>query len=317
MALFQMLLTRLEGWSAFSLFQSDENALSDYEKQIAECVIAPDAITERLDQIGGLSAIKEDLKAQVLLPLQHAHVFQTCDIRTRPPRGILLHGAPGTGKTMLAKAIAAEAKRPFVSLSLASLESKWYGETSKLLQACFSFARKNQPCVLFFDEIDGLMRARNENDQSCVYGMKTEFLSHMDGMHTRTDDSFVVIACTNNLNVLDPAIKRRLPQVYKIDPPSADEVCEILTIHLRESGLKPAQIKAFSSRLRAGCTGADLSELIKGAWAERRRGLISSQAFKARLKTGTIDKEFIESRIGRLNFENLVSVAASRRLLRA
>ena len=239
MALLQLGLRKME-----ELLLSP-STLTDYEKQISSHAVLPDTITERLSKVGGLAKVKDDIRAQILLPLQHPEIFASQ--LSKLPRGVLLYGIPGTGKTMLAKAIAAEAGCPFVSLSLASLESKWFGETSKLLQASFSYARKVQPCVLFFDEIDGMMRTRDsQNDSSCVYGMKTEFLNNMDGMQTRDDDKFVVIACTNNMLALDPAVKRRLPQVYKIDPPSGAEVVDILSICLEGSNLKRSVIRRIA-----------------------------------------------------------------------
>lgn len=289
------------------------SGLNEHEKQIATNTVHPGAIVERLSSVGGLAAVKADIRAQVMLPLQHPELFHCKSLQTQPSRGVLLYGKPGTGKTMLAKAIAAEAGRPFVSLSLASLESKWYGETSKLLQACFSYARKMQPCVLFFDEIDGMMRIRDgQNDQSCVYGMKTEFLSHMDGMQTRTDDTFVVIACTNNLEVLDPAVRRRLPQLYRIDPPSPAEVVDILRICLKGSGLTDRKIKLVARRLRTGCTGADLHELTKAAWSERRRRIVSSRKFSQRLEAGDMDTASFEKMIGRLRVKNVLDAAHKR-----
>lgn len=293
----------------------DGARLSEHEREIASNVIQPDQITERLSDIGGLEAIKDDILAQVLLPLQHADIFNG-DAKSRPPRGILLHGKPGTGKTMLAKAIAAEAGRPFLSLSLASLESKWFGETSKLLQACFSYARKHQPCVLFFDEIDGMMRARNQNDQSCVYGMKTEFLSHMDGMKTQTSDTFVVIACTNNVDMLDPAVKRRLPQVYKMDAPNEEELFDILKLYLRGTNMKSSDIQTFASTLQLGCTGSDVADLVRAAWAERRRKVVTSKKFKEMLQQDKVDKHKMTRLIGNLRIDDLFSAAQSRNLVK-
>ena len=186
-------------------------SLNSYETQIAQNIVQPAQISERLDNIGGLHAIKEAIRSQVLLPLRHSNIFFGNVKALHPPRGILLHGPPGTGKTMLARAIAAEANCPFVSLTLSNLENKFFGETSKLLNATFTLAQKLQPCVLFFDEIDGMIRTRSDSDQSCVYGFKTEFLTHMDGVNSRKSDAIIVVGCTNCADKLDPAVKRRLP----------------------------------------------------------------------------------------------------------
>ena len=313
LACVQAILARMD-FSAFPSFP-DAGKMTEHEREIASNVIQPENISERLADIGGLAAIKDDLLAQVLLPLQHAGLFDGSP-KSRPPRGILLHGKPGTGKTMLAKAIAAEAGRPFLSLGLSSLENKWFGETSKLLQACFSYARKHQPCVLFFDEIDGMMRTRTQDDQSCVYGMKTEFLTHMDGMKTQADDTFVVIACTNNIDMLDPAVRRRLPQVYRIDAPDEAELFDILKLYLRDTKIRDQDLRELAGGLRPGCTGSDIAELVRSAWAERRRSVLTSKRVQKMLKQGTVDKEKMAKLIGQLQYQNLQSAAAARNLVR-
>ena len=314
MACAQVLISQLDIAATFqNPFQ--QRSLTEHEREIESNVIKPEHITERLSTIGGLSEIKEDVRAQILLPRQYAEVFHGLNKNSHPPRGILFHGKPGTGKTMLAKAIAAEANRPFVSLSLSSLENKWCGETNKLLEACFSYARKTQPCVLFFDEIDGMMRTRNQHDHSCVYAMKTEFLNHMDGMTTRNDDTFVVIACTNNIEILDPAVKRRLPQVYKVEAPNREELAEILKLYIGKSRIKTRDLTELISKLKIGCTGCDIAELVRTAWGERRKGVVNSEDFVDGLKKGTVNQNSLSSALGSLAINDLYSAAQKRELL--
>ena len=288
-----------------------------HEQEIAANVVAPEAIDVRLDDIGGLKAVKEDIRAQVLVPLQHPEIFFGDVDELYPPRGILLHGPPGTGKTMLARAIAAEAGCPFLALSLSNLENKWFGETSKLLGATFSLARKMQPCVLFFDEIDGMIRTRNDNDQSAVYGFKTEFLSHMDGIRTNKRDSFIVIACTNCVRSLDPAIKRRLPQQYKIDYPDADDLASIVRVHLRKSGLATGIVDVFAGSMRAGVTGSDVEELVKATWAYQRKKMLLSREFTEKIANGTVDAQTLQRSTGKMKLANLMHVARERGLIAA
>ena len=172
-------------------------SLNTYERQIQDYIIKPESITDTLANVGGLNDIKEDIKSNLLLPLQYPHIFFSSAL-LMPTRGILLYGPPGTGKTLLARAIAHEANVPFISLSLSSLENKYYGESSKLIQGAFSLARKIQPCIVFFDEIDGLLRKRTDIDQSATYGFKTELLTQIDGMSSKKNDSIFVIGTTNN-----------------------------------------------------------------------------------------------------------------------
>lgn len=263
--------------------------MDSYERQIFKHVVRASDISERMSEIGGLARIKQDIRANVLVPLQYPHIFFGDDIRLVPSRGILFHGPPGTGKTMLARAIAAEASVPFLSLSLSSLENKYYGESSHLVAATFTLARKMQPVIVFFDELDGMLRTRSDADQSCVYGFKTELLTHMDGIHTKKNDAIVVIACTNTLSKLDPAVLRRLPRSYKIDLPSQLEREEILRMRVG-TDLSEVELKAISA-----CThnysGSDLSELCRRTMASHMQTLYTDPLFLNHLERATQPKD--------------------------
>ena len=247
-----------------------QTKMSAYEHKIALCTVDASKIRQTLDSIGGLTHIKEDLRRDVLLPLKYPKIFYGSASALHPCKGILLHGPPGTGKTMLARAIAAEANVPFISLSLSTLENKYYGETGKLLAAAFSYARSVQPAIIFFDEIDGLLRVRSDSDQSCVYGLKTELLNNMDGLDSQKTDAVVVIGCTNNPNSLDPALKRRLPRAFRIGLPSTSEREHIL--QLITASEQPRVATAMLARLAEeteGMSGSDLDDCYKQASAAR------------------------------------------------
>ena len=199
--------------------------LSSYTKDVQACIVDPKLIEERLDAIGGLEHVKANIKMHVLLPLKYPKIFFGNNV-LNPCKGILLHGPPGTGKTMLVKAIAKESNVPFISLGLATIENKYFGESSKMLTAAFKYAQKIQPCIIFFDEIDGIMRKRSDMDQSCVYGLKTEMLALIDGMHSRKQDAVVIIGCTNHMKQLDAAILRRLNRSFEIRLPNVAARCQ-------------------------------------------------------------------------------------------
>tara|TARA_B100000945_G_scaffold110231_1_gene87313 strand:+ start:294 stop:1379 length:1086 start_codon:yes stop_codon:yes gene_type:complete len=261
--------------------------LNSYEKQIYETVIDPNTITDRLNIVGGLNEIKEDIKSNILLPLKHPKIFFSKESSIlRPSRGIILHGPPGTGKTMIARAISAEANVPFLSLSLSSLENKYYGESSKLIQAIFSLARKIQPCIVFFDEIDGLMKQRNELDQSSVYGFKTELLAQIDGMGSRIDDSIFIIGTTNNLDYLDNAIKRRMPKLYEVQLPNRDERNIILRLKTNEDTIHDTIIQ-WAADNSEKYSGSDLSELVRRASAFRLQDQCQDEKFTSQLQFAT------------------------------
>ena len=270
-----------------------------YEIQVAQQLVEPEAIHDRMDDIGGLTNIKADIRTQVLLPLKHPEVFFSSAHSIRPPRGILLHGPPGTGKTMLARAIAGEACVPFFALTLGTLESKWYGDSSKLLAATFGLAQKLQPCVLFFDEIDGMIRKRSELDQNHVYAFKTEFLMHMDGITKRIDEAVIVIGCTNCATSLDPAVKRRFPQQYKIELPTRAELSDILTLHMqRENSLSTQAIADVLNHTRDGRSGSDMAELVRAAWAVQLRQAIGRENVRTQIANKTTTANDLQRLVG-------------------
>ena len=254
---------------------------SSYEHQIKACTLDSSTITERLSTIGGLQMIKDDINTNIMLPLKYPDIFLKQKSILTPSRGILFCGPPGTGKTMLAKAIAAESGVPFIPITLSNIENKYYGESTKLLKAVFSYARKVQPCIVFFDEIDGFIRTRSDGDQACVYALKTEFLNLLDGMHTKNDDSFFVIGCTNVRNFLDPAIKRRLSKVYHIELPDESERSDILSLI---SDNNSALIRQIASNTKM-FSGSDLKELHARASNERLKATTKCSSFIKKLSS--------------------------------
>ena len=307
--LFQMLEAVRPG--GIPLFPKRSQSLNPYEQQIAQNIVEPATITERLDQVGGLSDIKEEIRTQVLLPLKHPKVFFGEIAALHPPKGLLLHGPPGTGKTMLAKSIAAEAQVPFLSLSLSTLENKFFGESSKLLRATFSLAKKIQPCIVFFDEIDGMIRTRTEGDQSCVYGFKTEFLTHMDGMHTQSRDAIIVIGCTNCATNLDPAIRRRLPKQIKVGLPTSDELIEIFALNLSDTSISRTEIRALVEAMRPGCSGSEVKEIVRAAWNAQMKMLARSPQVLSRLDEG-IDAKELHRLVGHVRYNHLMHALLAR-----
>ena len=247
----------------------------------------------RMREIGGLRRAKRELRECVLLPMRHPDHFYKGPPVLRPPRGVLLHGPPGTGKTLLAKAVAAEARVPLLSLHAATLESKWYGEGPKTLQAAFSLAKGElSPCVVFFDEVDAIGRERGDGDPACVYSLKCEMLRNLDEVK---DFPVAVLACTNCPGRLDGALRRRMERSIHVGVPTREERRSILG---KLDPTLPGEVLDMVASKTGGMTGAGLSSLLREVHARRSR----SRAF-AKALASTRDGHALMRALGPLTGE--------------
>ena len=144
---------------------------NDFEKKILGDVVPASELNVTFDQIGALDAVKSTLRELVLLPLNRPELFRKGNL-TKPAKGVLLFGPPGTGKTMLAKAVATEGRANFINVSAASVGSKWFGEGEKYAQAIFTLASKISPCVIFIDEVDSLLGKRGLKGEKQQFSLK-------------------------------------------------------------------------------------------------------------------------------------------------
>lgn len=258
------LVMKLVSDSMGSMDPSDTN----HSSVVEGLVVRPDDISERLSDIGGLRDVKEEIQYNLLLPLKNpSHFYIGGNRRLSVPRGFLLVGKPGTGKTMLARGIAKECGCTFINLTLSSMENKYYGESAKLLTAAWEYASEHSPSILFMDEVDGWLSTRSGEDGAATTGFKTELLRLMDGMMTKKG-AVVVIAATNNPGMLDPALKRRLPCIIRFEVPTKEERKHILSLVTREEGGTTPKWVVDSTE---GMTGSDLSHVYSTACSKRLR----------------------------------------------
>ena len=186
---------------------------NEFEKRIRPEVIPASDIGVTFADIGALDEIKESLQELVMLPLQRPDLFKGGLLK--PCRGILLFGPPGTGKTMLAKAIANEAGASFINVSMSTITSKWFGEDEKNVRALFTLAAKVAPTIIFVDEVDSMLGQRTRvGEHEAMRKIKNEFMTHWDGLLTKPGERILVLAATNRPFDLDEAIIRRFERRY-------------------------------------------------------------------------------------------------------
>jgi proteasome regulatory subunit len=232
----------------------------DVRAKVMELIEAPDI---SYDQVGGLEDQIQEIKETVELPLTKPEIFQ--DIGIEPPRGVLLYGLPGTGKTLLAKAVAHESQATFIHMSGSELVHKFIGEGAQLVRDIFQMAREKAPAIIFIDEIDavGSIRTHDGTTGSAeVNRTMMQLLAEMDGFRTRGD--IKIIAATNRIDILDPALLRpgRFDRIIEIPMPNAEARLKILEIHAAK--MKKAEDVDLSEIARKveDASGADLKSLV-------------------------------------------------------
>ncbi|XP_038222512.1 ATPase family AAA domain-containing protein 1-like isoform X2 [Zerene cesonia] len=244
--------------------------LTDHEMIIASQLVVPDEINVNWKDIAGLDNLIKELRETVILPIQKRELFADSRL-TQPPKGVLLHGPPGCGKTLIAKATAKEANMSFINLDVSLLTDKWYGETQKLAAAVFSLAVKLQPCIVFIDEIESFLRTRTAHDHEATAMMKTQFMSLWDGLITDPSCTVIIMGATNRPQDLDKAIQRRMPATFHVPMPSEPQRERILQLILHQ---EPVAADIDYKRLAActeGFSGSDLHEVCRQAAVYRVR----------------------------------------------
>jgi transitional endoplasmic reticulum ATPase len=242
-----------------------ENALKD---------IQPSAIREiqiqrpnvHWEDIGGLSDVKNELAEVVEWPLKYPDLFSEGDVKS--PKGLLLYGLPGTGKTLIAKAVATTSESNFISIKGPELLSKWVGESEKGVREIFRKARQAAPCIIFFDEIDSIAPRRNTSsaaDSHVTERMVSQLLTEIDGLEDLK--GVVIIGATNRPDIIDEALLRpgRFDRIIGVPLPDKDARRQILAIHTKKKPLDSTWDINKLIELTEGFTGADLEALVNAA----------------------------------------------------
>jgi transitional endoplasmic reticulum ATPase len=221
------------------------------------------AVEVSYEDIGGLDDELEKIREMVELPLKHPELFQRLGIE--PPKGVLLHGPPGTGKTIVARAVANETNSNFYVINGPEIMSKFYGESEANLRKIFEEAEKNAPSIIFFDEIDAIASKREESKGEVERRVVAQLLALMDGLKSR--GKIVVIAATNIPNSLDPALRRpgRFDRELVINVPQTGGRLNILKIHTRNMPLSKDVSLEKLAEVTHGFVGADLASLAREA----------------------------------------------------
>src|SRR3989475_786352 len=233
--------------------------------------------TVRWENIGGLKEVRQTLHEMVEIPLKKPETFRRLGIR--PPKGLLLHGAPGTGKTLVAKAVANQAGANFLVAKGSSLLSKWYGESEKKIAEFFRRARQVAPAVLFFDELDSLapIRGRALGEPQVTERVVNQLLAEMDGLEEL--QGVFVLGATNRLDMIEPALLRpgRFDQVVYVPIPDQEARLEILRAHTKGMALDPSISIQRLADLAVRFTGADIAGVCLKAGLYALRENLSAQ----------------------------------------
>ncbi|MHA1445089.1 MAG: AAA family ATPase [Candidatus Heimdallarchaeaceae archaeon] len=273
---------------------------SDDEEEKLENAISDIIVTEKpnitLADIAGLETAKQTLREAIVLPLMRPDLFSGA---RKPWKGILLFGPPGCGKTLLAKATAAEVEATFFNVSASSIISKWLGESEKLVKQLFELADEKQPSIIFIDEVDALAGARG-GEHDAMRRVKTELLTSMDGLSSSETDRIVTVGATNMPESIDGAFRRRFERRIYIPLPDLPARSAIFLFNTR--GVELADDTDFEvlAEITEGYSGSDIAMVCREAVMTPIReldmaGAIEDTSIAARAVTQDDFLEAIES----------------------
>ncbi|HWO72292.1 MAG TPA: AAA family ATPase, partial [Dehalococcoidia bacterium] len=253
----------------YDLLSRLEVTMNDFLEALNE--VEPSALREvftevpdvRWEDVGGLEEAKSMLKQIIEWPLQYADLFERAD--TAPPKGVLLTGPSGTGKTLLAKAVAHECGVNFISVKGPELLSKWVGDTEHRIRDVFKIARLSSPCIIFFDELEAIAGQRGGSETNVTERVLSQMLTEMDGIEELR--GVVVLGATNRPDLLDPALLRagRFEVRLELPVPDAESRRAIFGVHMRTKPLAEDVDLDELVRSTEGFVGADIEAVCRRA----------------------------------------------------
>ena len=261
------------------------------------------------DDVGGLQQVKQQLREAIEWPLKYPELFAAAAVK--PPKGILLTGPPGCGKTLLARAAANECQVNFISVKGPALLSKYVGESERTVRDVFRKARQAAACIVFFDEIDALAPARGAggSDAHVTERVLSQFLTELDGIEEL--QGIVVLAATNRPDILDPALLRpgRFDVLLETPPPDEAGREEIFRIGLRGKPLEGSIAPGELARVTEGFTGADIAAVCQRAALLAIRDTVRAregQADGAPEATVNVTPEHLQQALGAVRQDRLI-----------
>ncbi len=239
-----------------------EVGMADFTAALSE--VEPSALREVAvevpnvgwDEVGGLAAVKEALREAIAWPLKEPQAFR--HVGLKPPRGILLYGPPGNGKTLVVKALASQSQLNFISVKGPELLSKYVGESERGVRELFARARQAAPCIVFLDEVDALAPRRGADQSPVTDRVVSQLLTELDGIEALKE--VWVIAATNRPDMLDDALLRPGRLDYRLEVPKPDEAARaaVLAVHLRGKPIAAAVDRAALAQRTDRMSGAEV-----------------------------------------------------------
>lgn len=215
------------------------------------------------DRVGGMESVKEQIRVKIIFPITHAEMFAAYG--KKAGGGILMYGPPGCGKTYIARATAGEVKANFIAIGINDVLDMWIGNSERNLHELFEEARRNRPCVLFFDEVDALGASRSDMRQSAGRHLVNQFLSELDGIDA-SNEGILILGATNAPWHVDSAFRRpgRFDEVLFVPPPDEEARKQVLSIQLDGKPTQKLDLAKVAARTH-GYSGADLGAVVNAA----------------------------------------------------